>query len=245
MNVALILAGGVGARVGASVPKQYIEVLGKPIIVHTLEKFQQSPEIDAIEVVCAPQWRDHVEQLARQWDISKLRWIVDGGAICQESIRNGLFALEGKIDPDDLVLVHMSVSPLINQQTIHNALEVAREKGNSFADTPIVFCMARKSGEGYCDENAYKEDYVQLNMPWTMSFGDYLALYQEAYEKGIGTDLISYTPSLMFDLGKRVYTFPDNEANKQKIAYKADLDFFEGYLLVQERRRAQQQDQAE
>ena len=60
MNVALILAGGVGARVGASVPKQYIEVLGKPIIVHTLEKFQQSPEIDAIEVVCAPQWRDHV-----------------------------------------------------------------------------------------------------------------------------------------------------------------------------------------
>lgn len=96
MNVALVLAGGVGNRMGQNIPKQFINVNDKPVIIYTLEGFQKHPEIDAIMVVCLNGWHDILRAYARQYNISKLRWVVAGGASGQESIRNGIFALEGK-----------------------------------------------------------------------------------------------------------------------------------------------------
>lgn len=243
MNVAVILAGGVGSRLGANIPKQYIEVKGKPIIVYTLERFQNAEVIDCIEVVCAGQYMEYVRELGKKYGITKLRWVSEGGSICQESIRNGIFALQEECGPDDVVMLHMSVSPMISNDTIEEAVRVCKLKGNSFAVQPCLFCMCKKVNEEWSDQNAYKEDYLSLNMPWTFRYHEIYDLYKMAYEKNIGTDLKSYTPSLMFDMGKKVYLFRDNDENRLKITTRADLDLFEAYLILQEQRKNTNQEE--
>ena len=112
MNVASILAAGVGRRFGAEVPKQFVEVLNKPVLAYTLEVFQQSPEIDAIQIVCQPEQRDRVIGVVRDYKITKLRWITSGGSSCPASIRGGFLALRDDLADDDAVVLHMGVSPL-------------------------------------------------------------------------------------------------------------------------------------
>ena len=96
-NIAIIIAGGSGHRMGQDIPKQFINVYDKPVLIYTLESFQRHPQIDAIEVVCIDGWCDVLRAYARQFNITKLKWIVSGGTSGQESIRNGVFHLEGKV----------------------------------------------------------------------------------------------------------------------------------------------------
>ena len=106
MTTAIIIAGGTGRRMGQSIPKQFISVYEKPVIIYTLEGFQRHPQIDAIEVVCIDGWHDVLRAYAEQFGITKLKWVVSGGETAQESIRNGVFFLEEKISPDDVVIIH-------------------------------------------------------------------------------------------------------------------------------------------
>ena len=95
MNVAIVIAGGSGQRSGQDIPKQFIHVYDKPILIYTLEGFQKHPQIDAIGLVCIDGWHDVVRAYAKQFNIDKLQWIISGGRTTQESIRNGVFQLEG------------------------------------------------------------------------------------------------------------------------------------------------------
>ena len=105
-NIALIIAGGVGARMGQDIPKQFINVYDKPVLIYTLESFQRHPQVDAIEVVCIDGWHDILWAYAKQFNIDKLKWVISGGKTGQESIRNGVFHLEGKVNPDDNIIIH-------------------------------------------------------------------------------------------------------------------------------------------
>ncbi len=234
MNVAVILAGGVGSRLGANIPKQYIKVKNKPIIIHTLEKFEKFSSIDAVEVVCAQEWIDYVKELVSEYGITKVRWITKGGSTAQESIRNGIFALNGKLDRNDILIFHMSVSPMVNEETINDSIRVCEEHGNSFALQPCLFCLCKKTTPEYSTENAYKEDYVGVNMPWDIRFGEVYDLYQDAYTKNIGTQYNDYLPSLLLKYGKKVYFCKDNDENRLKITTRADLKLFEAYLTLEE-----------
>ena len=236
MNYAVILAGGIGERMGSPIPKQFLEVSGKPIIIHTLEKFQNFRQIDALEVVCAEKYFDFVRQEAEHYGIGKLRKLTAAGATCQESIRNGIFALDGQADKDDILVFHMSVSPLVSEETIDDSIRVCREKGNAFALQPCIFCMCKKTTPEYSDENAYKEDFVSLNMPWTVRFGEVLSLYRDALDKHMGMQVRDYLPSLMFQYGKRLYFCKDNDENRLKITTPGDLALFQAYLLLQEQK---------
>ena len=95
MNVAIVIAGGVGSRMGQQIPKQFINVRDKPVLIYTLEAFQAHPQVEAIEVVCIDGWEDILKAYAKQFGISKLKWVVKGGKTGQESIRNGVYGLEG------------------------------------------------------------------------------------------------------------------------------------------------------
>ena len=106
MNYAVIIAGGSGARMGQDIPKQFINVYDKPILIYTLEGFQKHPQIDAIEVVCIDGWHEVLWAYAKQFGITKLKWIVSGGKTGQESIRNGVYNLEGIAKPEDVVIIH-------------------------------------------------------------------------------------------------------------------------------------------
>ena len=119
-NIALIIAGGAGHRMQQDIPKQFINVYDKPVLIYTLEGFQKHPQIDAIELVCIDGWQDMVWAYAKQFNITKLKWIVPGGNSGQESIRNGVFNLEGELKDDDiLVLVTVTVPHDLTKMTVN------------------------------------------------------------------------------------------------------------------------------
>ena len=133
-NKVIILAGGVGSRMGAPIPKQFIEVNDKPIIVHTIEVFNNHPEVDEIYVVCHADWVNKIKEYKHQFSLSKLSEdVVLGGKYASDSIFNGLRALEDKVKEDDVVLLHESVRPMVSEEIISDAIKVAKENGNAFS----------------------------------------------------------------------------------------------------------------
>ena len=141
-NIALIIAGGVGARMGQDIPKQFINVHDKPVIVYTLEAFQKHPQIDAIEVVCLDGWHDVLRAYAKQFGISKLEKVVSGGRNGQDSIRNGLYDIAERYkNDDDVVLIHDAIRPMVSADVITDNIRVCRQYGNAIT---VVPCTSRK-----------------------------------------------------------------------------------------------------
>ena len=147
MNIAIVLAGGTGTRVGADIPKQFIKVMGKPILAYTLEIFQKNQNIDAIEVVCHQDWIDEIENIDREYGFGKVRWIVTGGGTFQESVMNGIFHLKGKILSEDLVIISFGVSPMTTDDIIDDSIRVCMEHGNAIASEDIPLCTCIKDDE--------------------------------------------------------------------------------------------------
>ena len=125
MVTAIIMAGGAGARMGQDIPKQFINVYDKPVLLYTLEGFQKHPMIDAIEVVCLEGWKDILWAYAKQFNIDKLKWVVSGGETGQESIRNGVFNLEGKVSPEEIVVIHDGIRPLVDDMVLTDVIRKA------------------------------------------------------------------------------------------------------------------------
>ena len=240
MNVAMVAAGGEGRRFGTELPKQYVKVLGKPLIVYAMENFQKAPEIDAIEVVCKREYMDYVRALADEYGITKLRWLAEGGKEFQDSIRNGVYALREYLADDDIVLMHPGVMPMLAERAIEDALRVCREKGCSFAMFPVRFCLANRMAEDWTTECVYKEDFIELNAPWTFRYGSVYDLYREAEKLHKGESVKDYTLNLWLDMGHKAYYFRGDDASSLKITTPFDLELFEAYLLVQKRKEQEQ-----
>lgn len=242
MNIAVILAGGIGRRMGSDIPKQFIEIDNKPVIIYTMEKFQDNEEIDAIEVVCLESYIGKVWAYAKKHDISKLKWIVSGGETAQESIRNGVFNLENVCDENDIVMFHMSVSPLIDDEIITDALHVCKKYGNAIAGDQSIFNICRIKEGYYSDEYYSKKDLVTLNMPWTVKYGKALWAYKKAYNENIGTEPDAYLVSLLVDLGEKLFFSKDSQKNKLKLTTFDDVDLLEGYLMLVKKRHSIRED---
>lgn len=135
-NVAIVVAGGSGTRMGQDIPKQFINVFDKPVLIYTLESFQRHPDIDAIEVVCIEGWETMVEAYAKQFNIDKLKWIVRGGSSVQESIRNGVEHLVDKIREKDNVIIHDGIRPLIDADVLTDVIAVCNKYGNAVTSLP-------------------------------------------------------------------------------------------------------------
>ena len=136
MNVAVIIAGGSGARMGQDIPKQFINVYDKPVLLYTLEGFQKHPQIDAIEVVCIDGWHDVLWAYVKQFNITKLKWVVSGGGTGQESIRNGVYNLEGNCADDDIVIIHDGIRPLVDETVLTDVILKAQQYGNAVTSLP-------------------------------------------------------------------------------------------------------------
>lgn len=232
MNAASILAAGRGSRYGGDVPKQFVDVLGKPVLAYTLEVFQRAPEIDAIQVICRSEARGRVEAIARAHGIDKLRWITEGGDNCPASIRGGFYALRGDLADDDCVVLHMGVSPLVSLHDIAAAVEKCREKGCCFTMHPVRICMAQGGGADWADRDAPKERYVELNTPWAFRYGDVYALYRQLDAAGRALSEADYTLGLWLAAGRRAWYVPGDEPGRLKITTPHDRDLFEGYIAL-------------
>lgn len=235
MNIAVILAGGVGSRVGAETPKQFIEVLGKPVLAYTLEKFQGHPEIDSIEVVCVSGYLDRLKEVIKQYQLNKVRWITEGGGTFQQSVQNGIENLRGKCAEDDVILVHYAASPFVEKDIISDAIHVCKEKGNSTSANPI-FTLLGSNDDGIQSTRWVDRDAIMgLNSPQCFLFGYVDHLYQEAEKQGLLEKVEPHTTSLMYRMGQTIYFSKGSQANI-KITTKEDLDLFEGYLLLKQKR---------
>ena len=130
MNIAVVLAGGSGSRMGmVDRPKQFIDIYGKPVIIHTLEAFEINEKIDAICVVCVKEWQDDLSLWLKEYDIRKVRWIANAGASRQESSLNALDAIKEACGDDDYVIIHDAARPLISQKIINENIVKVREYG--------------------------------------------------------------------------------------------------------------------
>ncbi len=236
MNIAILLAGGTGQRLGAGRPKQFVEVLGKPLIVYTMEIYERSPNIDALEIVCVPEYIDTVWQLAKQYGISKLKWVIAGGDSCQDSTRNGIFNLEGVCKEDDVLMLNMSTSLFVSEEIIEDSLRVCREYGNAFACMQCIYNMAYTEDGISSRKINFKESHKTLNMPWSAPFGTFDRLYHKAYAENIETSQASYAPTLFLAMGETLYLSKDTSLNKLHVTTPEDLTIITA-ILEHERRK--------
>lgn len=233
MNIAVVLAGGTGQRLGKDIPKQFVEVLGKPLIVYTLEKYENSKHIDAIEVVCIPEYIDTVFEYKEKYGIQKLKWVVPGGASCQESTKNGIFSLEGICSDDDILLFGMSTSIFVSDKIIHDSLNVCKRYGNAFSAKQCIYNLATTIDGLTSTSINYKEVHKTLNLPWTAPYGTLSRLYKKAYENDIEISPTSYMPTLFLAFGEKLYLSKDTAKNLIHLTTSDDLDIITGCLLLE------------
>lgn len=238
MNIAIILAGGTGTRVGMNIPKQFIEVLGKPILAYTMENFQKNPEIDAIEVVCHKEWVEEVNSIGKKYYIDKLKWLTIGGESFQESTMNGIFHLKGKVADDDIAVITFGVSPMTTADIVNDSIRVAKEHGNGISAEDSVLCTCIKDDEFSTTQNLIRETIKGFSNPWTFRYGELCDAYKEVQRKGILKDIEPHTTSVYLTLGKRLW-FSKSSGHNFKITMKEDLERFEGLLLLKEKRESE------
>lgn len=231
MNIAIIIAGGTGNRMGQSIPKQFINVYDKPILLYTLEGFEKHPMVDAIEVVCIDGWENVVWSYAKQYNITKLKWIVKGGATGQESIRNGVYNLEDKCSKDDIIIVHDGIRPLVDAEVLTDVIMKAQEFGNAVTSLPYneqIFVVS-KDDENTTTQFIPRETLRRVSTPQGYQFGLLDEKYHEAFEKKIGIYGSHYTNTMMVELGVRLHFAAGSDKNI-KLTTKDDLEIFKGYL---------------
>lgn len=231
MNIAVIIAGGSGHRMGQDIPKQFINVYDKPVLIYTLEGFQKHPQIDAIEVVCIDGWHDVLRAYAKQFNITKLKWIVSGGETGQESIRNGVYNLEGKAADDDVIVIHDGIRPLVDDSVLTDVLVKAAKFGNAVTSMPYneqIFVIS-KEDETTTTQYIPRETLRRVSTPQAYRFDILDQKYHEAFEKKIGIFGSSYTNTMMVELGETLHFAAGSDKNI-KLTTKDDLELFKAYL---------------
>ena len=227
--IALIIAGGIGARMHQSIPKQFLTVNEKPVIVYTMEAFQQHEEIDAIAVVCVEGWEHVLKAYAEQFDITKLKHIIPGGKNGQESIRNGIYELEKHYKADDLVLVHDAIRPMVSADIISDCIAKTKQYGCAITTIPCAEAMLQTE-DGIVSAESYPRDHLKRTQtPQGFPIGKLCDLHRRALEAGITNSIASCT--LMIEMGEPVYFSKGSEKNV-KLTTVEDIDIFKALLMA-------------
>lgn len=228
-NVGLLIAGGSGNRMGQNIPKQFLTVNDRPVIVYTLEAFQKHPEIDAIAVVCIEGWQSVLQAYADQFNITKLKYIIPGGLNGQDSIRNGVYELKNHFESEDIVLIHDAIRPMVSAEIISDCIRVTREKGNAIAVIPCTEAMI-ETENGEESIGSYPRDRLKRTQtPQGFKIGDICDLHRRALDAGITNSVASCT--LKIEMGEQVYFSMGSEKNI-KLTTVEDIDIFKALLAA-------------
>lgn len=230
MNIALIIAGGIGNRMGQDIPKQFLHVNDKPVIIYTLEAFQKHSTIDEIDVVCLEGWHEMLRAYAKQFGITKLVHIVSGGKNGQDSIRNGIMDIVSRhSNNEDIVVIHDAIRPMVSQEVISDNLRVCQEYGNATTVVPCNTAML-KSPNNIVSKDQLSRDMVKMTQtPQSFHINEFVAAHREALEKGISSSVASCT--LYIELGKDVFLSKGSEKNI-KLTTTDDVDIFKALLTT-------------
>lgn len=225
MNIALIIAGGVGMRMCQPIPKQFMEVNGIPIIMYTLRTFQDHPEIDKIEVVCLDGWQDWVKKHAEEGGITKISGIDQGGETGQASTRNGVMSLREKFSPEDIVIIHSANRPMVTAEIISDCIATCKKFGSAVTAIPCIDAMVYDQPLKVVP----RERLIRTQAPQAFRLSELVSAHEEALQKGITGSVDSCT--LMIELGRNVVFSKGSEKNI-KITISDDVDIFKALLAI-------------
>ncbi|WP_415944287.1 IspD/TarI family cytidylyltransferase [Megasphaera elsdenii] len=231
-TIALLTAGGVGSRMHQDIPKQFLNVDNKPILVYTLEAFQKHPSIDEICVAILKGWENILNAYANQFNITKLKYVVPGGATGQESICNGLKEIRKHHNDDDIVMIHDGNRPMVSQEIITNSLVTYETYGDAVAAIPcteVVFFVDNPNSQ-VSMQSIERNNLRRTQTPHTYRLGDIINAQKQAKEKGITN--IAACCSLMERLGRPSHFSLGSEKNL-KITTREDIEIFKALLHSQ------------
>jgi 2-C-methyl-D-erythritol 4-phosphate cytidylyltransferase len=221
MTHALIFAGGTGQRMNTRAkPKPVLELRGKPIIIYTLEHFDAHPEVDDIVVVCVENWIRSFKAMLRRYTVGKVSAVVPGGEGGDISIYNGLKAMEGKCSPDDIVLIHDGVRPLINAELISENIRTALKCGSAITVESATESVVRMGADGRVTDVPPRAEMGTAKAPQSFRYGMIWDLYSRARKDGVRSIDSSHLCSMY---GMETYAVKSTP-NNMKIT--APLDFY-------------------
>jgi len=233
MVVAIVLAGGSGVRFGETTPKQFIEVCGKPVIIYTLERINNHLEIDEIIVPCIPEYIEQLHAFAETFKITKLKNIIPGGTTFQESMKACVYALRDRCSLDDIILMHMSISPMVSNDILADSIATCKAYGNGYSAHPSYLCICEKNGENYSDKFLDRDLVFGLNTPQTHHYGKLLEIYEKAEKDNFDINSEPHLSSIMFAYGEKLY-FSKSSPLNIKITTQDDMRLFEALLIQRE-----------
>ena len=225
--IALLTAAGVGSRTNQDIPKQFFHIDNKPLIIYTMEAFQKHPNVDEILVVCLDGWHEILKAYAKQFNITKLKYVVSGGATGQESIYNGLKELEKHCDKDDVVIIHDGNRALVSNEIISGALSTFYQYGSAVVAIPTTEVVFVSEDKIKSTEEISRDKLVRTQTPHIYTLGKLLWAHDEAKKRNLPSTAASC--SLMKELGETTYFSKGTEKNL-KITTLEDLEIFKAIL---------------
>ena len=229
MNIALIKAGGVGNRMGAGIPKQFVNVLGKPVIIYTLEAFQNHPCIDDIYVICVKSWQSNMEKFAEHYGITKLKGIVDGGETSLGSIKNGVDFVRDRYSDEDIILVHDANRPCLSQDIISGVLAECEESDMAVAAVPCDDEVAVVSEECKSESERFAnhKELYRIQTPDAYRLGIIKAIFDNASNEQLSR--IGATNVLAMEEGYKMH-FSNGSALNIRLTTMEDIVLMKGIL---------------
>ena len=235
VNIALIIAGGTGKRTQQEIPKQFINIFDKPLLIYTLEGFQKHPEIDEIELVCLNGWKEVAMAYARQYNISKLQHIIDGGETGQESIRNGVYDLYEHKKGNDIVIIHDGIRPVIDTAVVSDCIRVCKKNGNAVSSLPYNEQIFKTEDGTTTAEYIPREKLRRVQTPQAYVLETLYQSYKKAFKDEVGIFGSSYTNTMMVELGETLYFAAGSDKNI-KITTSDDIELFKALLSANMRK---------
>ena len=230
MTIAILTASGTGTRMGQEIPKQFLNVNDKPVIVYTMERFQNNKEIDGIVVVTLPEWIEFIRVYARQYGIAKLKAVVPGGKTGQESIEKGVSAVAEFADADTVVMINDGNRPMVDDAIISDSLSVFRKHGSAVAVIPCTEVVFRSESDSDSEEEIPRESLWRTQTPHTYTLKKLQWAIAQAKEKDLSG--MAAMCQLMSRLGEKTYYSKGSEKNL-KLTTLDDMEIFKALLSAE------------
>ena len=227
MNIALLTAAGKGERMNSEIPKQFIHIQNKPVILYTMQAFQNHPQIDAMLIVSLNSWKEMIWSYAKQYQITKLKWIVPGGVTGQESIKNGLMKLKEECHESDMIMIHDGNRPMISSDIISDSIAVYQAHGSAIAAIPCIEAIYKSRTGKESTVTLDRNEMFRTQTPHSYPLGKLLWAHEEAEKRRI--ENTTATCTLMTMLGETIYFSKGSEKNL-KLTTREDIEIFEALL---------------
>ena len=235
MNYVIIIAGGVGNRLGAGIPKQFIDVYGKPVIAYTMQCFQNNLDVDAIELVCVDGFQHILQKVVDDNRITKVFKIVKGGEEYEQSIINGVEGLKDIANPDDVIMIHWAASPFVTDEIISDNIVVCKKKGNAMSASYPYLLYGTNDGDASL-KTINRDTFRVLSAPQSFLYKNIVEIYRLAKEKHFFGNVEPHTTAFMSELGIPIYFSKGSQTNI-KITTKDDLELFRKYIFARDYQR--------